>query len=67
MAKKDQKDIVMDRFRKGKLRTPSGKTVTSPMQAVAIGYSEERAAAERGTEMRTFRGDRRRRPKKAEK
>jgi hypothetical protein len=59
-----QREIVMERFRKGKLRTPSGKKVTDPMQAVAIGYSEDRSAKKRGTEMRTFKGDRRRRPKK---
>ena len=60
-----QKEIVMDRFSKGRLRNPSGKKITNPKQAVAVAYSEERAAEERGTEMRTFRGDRRRRPKKA--
>ena len=59
-----QMDVVMGRFKKGKLRRPGGKTITSREQAIAVGLSEERAAKERGTEMRTYMGDRRRRPKK---
>lgn len=60
-----QMDIVMGRFKKGKLRDPSGKTITKREQAIAVGLREDEAAKERGTEMRTFKGDRRRRPKKA--
>ena len=59
-----QMDIVMGRFKKGKLRDPSGKTITKREQAIAVGMREEEAAKERGTEMRTFKGDKRRRPKK---
>ncbi len=59
-----QMDIVMGRFKKGKLRDPSGKTITKREQAIAVGMREEEAAKERGTELRTFKGDRRRRPKK---
>ena len=60
-----QMKVVMERFKKGKLRMPGGKTIKSRAQAIAVGMSEERAAEERGTEMRTYMGDRRRRPKKA--
>lgn len=59
-----QMDIVMERFKKGKLRRPGGKTITHRKEAIAVGMSEERAAEERGTAMRTYMGDRRRRPKK---
>jgi hypothetical protein len=59
-----QMDIVMGRFKKGRLRRPGGKTITDREEAVAVGLSEERAAEKRGTEMRTYMGDRRRRPKK---
>jgi hypothetical protein len=60
-----QMDVVMGRFKKGRLRRPGGKKITNRKEAVAVGMSEERAAAERGTELRTYMGDRRRRPKKA--
>lgn len=60
-----QMEVVMGRFKKGKLRRPGGKKVTSREEALAIGMSEERAAEKRGTEMRTYMGDRRRRPRKA--
>ena len=59
-----QMEVVMGRFKKGKLRDPSGKTITKREQAIAVGMREEEAAKERGTEMRTFKGDKRRRPKK---
>ena len=59
-----QMDIVMERFKKGKLRRPGGKTIIDREEAVAVGLSEERAAEKRGTAMRTYMGDRRRRPKK---
>ena len=61
----DQKKIVMDRFKKGKLRRPGGKTITDPKEAVAVAYSEERAGKKRGFSERTYMGDKRRRPKKA--
>lgn len=59
-----QMAVVMERFKKGRLRMPGGKRITNRKQALAVGMSEERAAEERGTEMRTYMGDRRRRPKK---
>ena len=60
-----QMDVVMERFKKGKLRRPGGRRITNLKEAIAVGMSEERAAEERGTEMRTYMGDRRRRPRKA--
>ncbi len=41
-AKKEKREIVMDEFRAGKLRSGSkrGPKVTNPKQAVAIAYSE---------------------------
>ena len=43
---------------------PGGKKITDREQAIAVGMREEEAAKKRGTEMRTYMGDRRRRPKK---
>jgi hypothetical protein len=66
----DQMEIVMERFKKGRLRRPGGKKITEREDALAVGMSEERAAKERGTSMRTYMGDKRRRPnlkKKKEK
>lgn len=62
-----KRDIVMEEFHKGKLRSSSGQKVTNPMQAVAIAYSEEREAKKRGAKMRTWRGRRRMRPNRAKK
>lgn len=65
MKKKiDQKKIVMDRFSKGRLRDPSGKTIEDPKQAVAVAYAEEERGKKQGFTERTFKGDKRRRPKK---
>ena len=35
---------VLEEFAKGKLRTPSGKKVTSKERALAIAFSEQRRA-----------------------
>ena len=59
-----QAAVVMKTFKDGKLRSSSGKTVTDPEQARAIAMSEGRAAEERGTEKREWRGRERIRPKK---
>ena len=40
----DKKKVVMKEFSEGKLKSSSGQKVTNPKQAVAIAYSEERAA-----------------------
>jgi hypothetical protein len=64
---KKQYEIVMETFRKGKLRDSRGNTVPKdrPDIAEAIARSEAKAAAERGVETRTWRGRTRTRPKKA--
>ncbi len=65
MAKKDQVQVVMDTFKKGKLRSSDGKKVTSKEKALAIALSEKRAVEERGMEERTWKGRKRQRPKRA--
>ena len=40
MKSKDKMSYVMDEFKSGKLKSSSGKKVTNPKQAVAIGLSE---------------------------
>jgi hypothetical protein len=65
-----QTEVVMGRFEKGRLRMPGGKKITSRDQAIAVAMREEEAAKKQGTSMRTYMGDRRRRPnlkKKKEK
>ena len=62
--KKRQRDIVMSTFQEGKLRDPGGHTIRDPKRAYAVAMSEERAAAKRGTERRTFKGRTRIRPKR---
>jgi hypothetical protein len=62
--KKSQFKIVMDTFGRGRLRSSSGKKVTSPKQAVAIAYSEQRAARSKGRSVRTWHGRTRIRPNK---
>ncbi len=57
-----QMDVVMGRFKKGRLRRPGGKKITDRDEALAVGLREEEAAKERGTSMRTYMGDRRMRP-----
>lgn len=44
MPKKKKKKVkkVMKEFSEGKLKSSSGKKVTNPKQALAIGYSEQR-------------------------
>ena len=37
---KAKRALVMGKFKKGKLKSSSGETVTNPKQAVAIAYSE---------------------------
>lgn len=37
-------DAVMGKFKRGSLKSSSGQKVTNPMQAVAIEYSEKKAA-----------------------
>ncbi len=56
---------VMSTFAQGRLRSSSGKTVPKNRSdiAKAIAMSEGRAAAERGTSKRTWRGRTRIRPK----
>lgn len=54
---------VMKEFHAGKLRSKSGKKVTSLKQAEAIAMSEGRAAEKRGTKRRTWKGKTRVRPK----
>jgi len=41
---KTKMDKVMHEWGEGKLKSSSGKKVTSQAQAIAIGYSEEEAA-----------------------
>ena len=60
---KRQVGVVMDTFKKGKLRRPGGKKITSRKQAIAVALSEGRAAASRGTSKRTYMGRTRTRPK----
>ncbi len=55
--------VVLGEFGKGKLRTSAGKPVTDISQAVAIAFSEQRAAKKRGSAIRTFMGRARLRPK----
>jgi len=55
-ASKKVFDAVMQTFRRGKLRSSSGKTVTDIKQALAIAQSEARAAMRRGASVRTWRG-----------
>ncbi len=59
-----QAAVVMKTFKDGKLRSSDGKTVTDPIRAKAIALSEGRAVEERGSEIRTWRGRTRQRPKK---
>jgi len=63
----DEKQIaeVMRTFKKGKLRSSDGKTVTDPKRAKAIAMSEGSAAEKRGKERRTWHGRTRIRPKKS--
>lgn len=63
----DEKQIaeVMRTFKKGKLRSSDGKTVTDPKQAKAIAMSESKAAEKRGKEKRIWNGRIRTRPRKA--
>jgi hypothetical protein len=63
----DEKQIaeVMRTFKKGKLRSSDGKTVTDPKQARAIAMSEGTAAEKRGKEKRTWKGRTRTRPRKS--
>lgn len=56
-------ETVLREFSKGKLRTPTGKKITQRKQAVAVAFSEQRAARKRGTSRRTFKGRTRIRPK----
>jgi hypothetical protein len=69
MAKASQKQVkrVMEEFYSGKLRSRSRKKVVSTKQAKAIAMSEGRAASARGTELRTWRGRKRIRPKRKHK
>lgn len=43
---------TMHEFKKGTLKSSSGKKVTSRKQAIAIGMSEDRAAKKRGKKRR---------------
>lgn len=45
---KDKKKVVMEEFKRGTLNSGSGKKVTNPMQAVAIGYSEAGESRKKG-------------------
>jgi hypothetical protein len=58
-----QAEIVMRTFYRHKLRDPGGHTITDVKRAKAVAHQEEEAAKERGTEIRTFKGRTRRRPK----
>jgi len=40
---KDKIGVVMKEFKEGKLKSSSGRKVTNPKQAIAIGLSEQRA------------------------
>lgn len=55
--------VVMGEYKRGRLRSSSGQTVTNPKQAIAIGMSEGRKA-EAGVPFRrrTFLGRTRMRP-----
>ena len=43
---KDKVAVVMKEFKRGKLNSGSGKKVSNPKQAIAIGLSEARKAGE---------------------
>jgi hypothetical protein len=58
-----QAGVVMRDFYAHKLRDSHGNPVTDVTQAKAIAHSEEEGAKSRGTEMRTFKGRTRRRPR----
>lgn len=45
---KDKMDVVMAEFHRGTLHSGSGKIVTDPKQAIAIGYSEMRRRKKKG-------------------
>jgi hypothetical protein len=65
-----QASVVMRTFENGKLRTSAGHQLKpgdhgDAVIAKAIAMSEGRAAEERGTEKRTWKGRTRIRPKKA--
>jgi len=57
-----QAGMVMKEFYAGKLRSRSGKRVTSPEQGKAIAMSEGRAAQKSGVKERTWKGRTRIRP-----
>lgn len=44
---KEKVHVVMKEFKRGTLHSGSGKTVTNPKQAIAIGLSEARKAGAR--------------------
>jgi hypothetical protein len=48
LPSKDKKKVVMEEFKRGTLHSGSGKKVTNPMQAVAIGYSEAGESKKKG-------------------
>lgn len=59
--------VVLHEFKKGKLRSSSGKEVTNLNQALAIAFSEQEQAKKHGYGKRTWRGRTRMRPKKKKK
>lgn len=61
-AGRAQFDVVLHTFHTKKLRSRDGQTVTDPLQAQAIAFSEGRAAEKRGTSKRTWKGRNRIRP-----
>lgn len=56
--------VVMREFKNDRLRSSSERSVTDVSQAKAIAMSEARTAQSRGTEMRTWKGRKRTRPKR---
>ena len=58
-----QFDVVLHTFKLKKLRGRDGNTITDPLQAQAIAFSEGRAAEKRGTSVRTWEGRTRIRPR----
>ena len=60
---KDQYAVVMEEFKKGRLRDKSGKKITDPKRAKAVATNEQNTADERGRSKRTFKGHTRLRPK----
>ncbi len=55
-------EVVLHEFKKGKLRSSSGKEVTDLNQALAIAFSEQKQAKKHGYGKRTWRGRTRPRP-----